>query len=142
MTDTEIPQLNLLRQAVTNLDQHEKLALATFLTGTSNPQFQNLVLIPESDKLTTDLAEACELSSLFSSAARIFFAIELLELQIDRDEFDEGDGLPDPDDYDDEENYPLSTRIKGAYRTPDGDEYEESTDNHYGVDTPGWEEGL
>ncbi len=95
MTETEAPQLNLLRQAVANLNQYEKLALATFLTGTSNPSFQDLVVIPESDKLTTDLAEACELSRLFSPDARIFFAIELLELQIDRDSFDEDEDEDD-----------------------------------------------
>ena len=64
------------------------------------------------DKLTGQLAEACELSAIFPTDTRIFFAIKLLELQIDRDSFekdeDEGDGLPDPDDYEeyDEAQYP------------------------------------
>jgi hypothetical protein len=101
MTETEAPQLNLLRQAIANLNQHEKLALATFLTGTSNPSFQDLVVTPESDKLTTDLAEACELSRLFSPDTRIFFAIELLELQIDRDSFEKDED----EDEDDGESY-------------------------------------
>lgn len=75
---TETDDLTTLRSAVANLDQHEKLALATYLTGTSNPKFQGLV-IPDMDKLTAQLAEACELSAIFPTAARIFFAIELLQ---------------------------------------------------------------
>lgn len=114
MTDTEPFQLNLLRQAVSNLNQHEKLALATFLTGTANPSFQDLVAI--SDKLTGDLEEACELSNLFSPSAKIFFAIELLEMQIDRDEFDEGDGLPDPSDYEEDGD--------AFYHGCDGDDFD------------------
>jgi len=100
-----------LRSAVAQLDQAEKLALATYLTGRSNPKFQGLIT-PDMDKLTGQLAEACELSAIFPTDTRIFFAIKLLELQIDRDSFekdeDEGDGLPDPDDYEeyDEAQYP------------------------------------
>ena len=129
---TETDDLTALRSAVAQLDQAEKLALATYLTGTSNPKFQGLVNL-DMDKLTAQLAEVCELSAIFPTDTRIFFAIELLQFCQDEEE---DDGLPDPADYDDEEeeNYPESTRINGAYRTPDGDEYEEGTDDHYGVD--------
>ena len=92
---TETDDLTALRSAVANLDQYEKLALATYLTGTSNPKFQGLV-IPDMDKLTAQLAEACELSAIFPTATRIFFAIELLELQIDRDSFDEDEDEDSP----------------------------------------------
>jgi len=88
---TETDDLTALRSAVARLNQAEKLALATYLTGTSNPKFQGLVT-PDMDKLTVELAEACELSAIFPTDTRIFFAIELLELQIDRDEFEEEDG--------------------------------------------------
>ena len=94
----ETDALSALRSSVANLDQHEKLALATYLTGTSNPKFQDLV-IPDMDKLTGQLAEACELSAIFPTATRIFFAIKLLELQIDRDSFEE-----DEDKDEDEDN--------------------------------------
>lgn len=95
--------LTALRSATAKLDQHEKLALATYLTGTSNPKFQGLV-IPDMDKLTPQLAEACELSAIFPTATRIFFAIELLELQIDRDEFEEeaANGIDSEDDCDED----------------------------------------
>ena len=84
---TKTDDLTALRSAVAQLDQAEKLALATYLTGTSNPKFQGLVSL-DMDKLTGQLAEACELSAIFPTDTRIFFAIELLELQIDRDSFE------------------------------------------------------
>jgi hypothetical protein len=72
------------------------------------------------DKLTGQLAEACELSAIFPTDTRIFFAIELLELQIDREEFeeDEGDGLPNPSDYEGEEYYSSDRPLLGRYDGP------------------------
>ena len=96
---TETDDLTALRSAVAQLDQAEKLALATYLTGTSNPQFQGLVT-PDMDKLTGQLAEACELSAIFPTDTRIFFAIELLELQIDRDSFEKDEDEDEDEDED------------------------------------------
>jgi hypothetical protein len=92
---TETDDLTALRSSVAQLDQYEKLALATFLTGTSNPKFQAMV-IPEDETLGYNLGKAFELAKPFSSATKIFFAIELLELQIDRDEEEDGDELYAP----------------------------------------------
>ena len=131
------PDLTALRSAVANLDQAEKLALATYLTGTSNPKFQELV-IPDFDKLTGQLAEACELSAIFPTATRIFFAIELLELQINRDEFeeDEGDGLPDPSDYEGEEYYSSGKPILPIPFYEEKEQEEGSYPDYYGVNIP------
>jgi hypothetical protein len=87
---TETDDLTALRSIVAKLNQYEQLALATFLTGTSNPQFQ-ATAIPEDETLGYNLGKAFELAKLFPNATKIFFAIELLELQIDRDEFEEGE---------------------------------------------------
>jgi|GEM_PF-3309643 len=97
---TETDNLTALRSAVAQLDQYERLALATFLTGTSNPKFQATV-IPEDETFGYNLGKAFELAKPFPSATKIFFAIELLELQIDRDEFedDEFDEAQYPDTY-------------------------------------------
>lgn len=85
---TETDDLTALRSTVTQLDQYEKLALAAFLVGTSNPKFPGFTM-PEDGTVENNLAEACDLAKPFPSATKIFFAIELLELQIDRDEFEE-----------------------------------------------------
>jgi hypothetical protein len=52
------------------------------------------------DKLTRQLAEACELSAIFPTDTRIFFAIELLELQIDRDSFEKDEDEDEDEDED------------------------------------------
>lgn len=91
MTDNQSP-LSLLRQSVAKLDQYEKLALAAFLVGTSNPQFLGFAM-PEDMADDDYLTKACELAKKFPSARKIFFAIQILEAQIDRDEFNESDGL-------------------------------------------------
>lgn len=101
---TETDALSVLRSTVAQLDQYDQLALAAFLVGTSNPKFPGFTM-PQDGTVETNLAEACELARTFPNATKIFFAIELLELQIDRDEFDEDDGLPDPGHYEGEEYY-------------------------------------
>lgn len=129
---TETDDLTALRSSVAQLDQYEKLALATFLTGTSNPKFQATV-IPEDETLGHNLGKAFELAKPFPNATKIFFAIELLELQIDRDEFeeDEGDGLPDPSDYEGEEYYSSDRPLFGGY------------DGHVDIDAlPGFHRGM
>lgn len=87
MTDNQAP-LTILRESVRQLDQPEKLALATYLTGTSNPKFQSHI-IPKDEGFGYNMAKAMEVARTFPSATKIFFAIELLELQTDRDEFEE-----------------------------------------------------
>lgn len=72
--------------------------------------------MPEDGTVGDNLTKACDLARQFPSATKIFFAIELLELQIDRDEFEEegeedDDGLPDPDDYDDADIDPYGYSI-------------------------------
>jgi len=103
MTDNQAP-LILLRQSVAKLDQYEKLALAAYLVGTSNPKFPGFSG-PDDAEDDNYLTKACDLARNFPSATKIFFAIELLERHIDRDEFDEGDGLPDPSDYEEDDHY-------------------------------------
>lgn len=66
-----------LKKAAT-LDQHQRLALATYLTGTANSKFQYLIKLPDYDKLSSKLTDACELSGLLLPTAKIFFAIKLL----------------------------------------------------------------
>jgi len=114
MTETD---LTALQSAVAQLDQAEKLALATYLTGTSNPKFQGLVT-PDMDKLTGQLAEACELSAIFPTDTRIFFAIELLELQIDRDSF-EKDEDEDEDELWGPREDPSITRAIAEVNSPE-----------------------
>lgn len=101
MTDNQSP-LTLLRESVRQLDQPEKLALATYLTGTSNPKFQSRI-IPEDEGFSHNMAKAMEVARIFPSATKIFFAIELLELQIDRDEFEDEDEEDDDDGYGEDE---------------------------------------
>jgi hypothetical protein len=129
--------LTLLRQAVADFNRYDKLALATYLTGSSNPKHQYLIELPDWGKLSSKLADACELSDRFTPAAKIFFAIELLELQIDRDEFDDGDGeLWGP------EEEPDWTRAIAEVNSPEAQEKPTPTvpggDNFYGVAVPGF----
>lgn len=88
MTDTQSP-LTLLRNAIALLDNAERLALATWLTATANPKFRYLSELPDWEKLSSRLADTCELSGVLLPAQKISFAIELLALQVDRDAFDE-----------------------------------------------------
>ncbi len=67
-----------MRNAIAPLDNSERLALATYLTGTANPKFRYLAELPEWDKLSSKLAAVCELSALLLPQTKIFFAIELL----------------------------------------------------------------
>lgn len=104
MTDTQSP-LTLLRNAIALLDNAERLALATWLTATANPKFRYLSELPDWEKLSSRLADTCELSGVLLPTQKISFAIELLALQVDRKAFDEGSGLPDPSEYEGEEYY-------------------------------------
>ena len=74
--------LTALQQAVTKLDRNQKLALATFLTGTSNPKYPPKFLATPKleDVLELELVEACHLIAELDCPhnLKIFWAIELL----------------------------------------------------------------
>lgn len=86
MTETDdLNDLTTLRSTVAQLDQYEKLALAAFLVGTSNPKFPGFTM-PEDGTVGTNLAKACDLARTFPNATKIFFAIELLQFCQDKQE--------------------------------------------------------
>ncbi|MEG5159549.1 hypothetical protein QUB37_03745 [Microcoleus sp. AT3-A2] len=77
MTNTTSP-LDSIRKAITPLDNYDRLALATWLTGTANPKHEYLVELPDYDKLSSKLTDICELSETLLPQTKIFLAIELL----------------------------------------------------------------
>jgi hypothetical protein len=58
------------------------------------------MVIPEDETLGYNLGKAFELAKPFSSATKIFFAIELLELQVDRDSFEKDEDEDEDEDED------------------------------------------
>ena len=103
---TETDDLTVLRSAVASFDEDEKLAFAGILGLDCASSFRWSVF-REGQPLGV-LEKMTQLSDQLPKAAKLAFAIELLQHQLSEDEEDEGDGLPDPDDYEeyDEAQYP------------------------------------
>ena len=110
---TEADDLTALRSAVEVLNKDEKLALAGKLALDCTVQFRWSV-IRGNELLGKDLPKIALLLERFSKTAKLAFAIELLQFCQDEEE-DEGDGLPDPSDYEDEEYYSSGRPLLGGY---------------------------
>ncbi|MEG3899939.1 MULTISPECIES: hypothetical protein [unclassified Microcoleus] len=116
---TETDALTVLRSAAAQFEQPQKLTLAAFLISECNPNFGLKV------EQEVALEKAFAASEQFSVAEKLSFAIELLRFCQDEEE-DEGDGLPDPSDYeeDDDAIYQFSLAASTAEKIANG-EFEE-----------------
>jgi hypothetical protein len=114
----ETDALALLRSSVAKFDRSEKLAFSALLVTQCNPRFQATYTAEPPFEGTLDSALLA--SGDFPQTTKLAFAIELLQHQLAQDEEEDGgDGLPDPDDY---EDYDLDSY---GYNTPaiDGEDY-------------------
>jgi hypothetical protein len=90
-------KIDALRAIVSQFDRSEKLAFAALLITQCNPRFQAIYTAEPPFGVMMDAALLA--SGDFSQNVKLAFAIEILQHQLSQDEEDEGDGLPDPDEY-------------------------------------------
>jgi len=81
---TETDDLTALRSAVVQLNDSEKLALATYLTKDCNPDFW-LNIYTDADHSAIDAVDdVFQVCTGFPIKQKLAFAIELLDAQLDR----------------------------------------------------------
>jgi hypothetical protein len=115
----ETDSLAILRSSVARLSEDEKLALAAFLGLDCTVHISSPILGEETHLFPDNLKETLSVVTEFPRTAKLAFAIELLQAQLDEED---GDGLADPSDYEGEEYYSIVELDPYGYDTPAIDE--------------------
>lgn len=93
------------RNVAGNYTDAQKTTLAILLLRKYRREIGNWVRISHAHKRILDMAPITSVIENLSDKSKLTIAIELLESQFHEDSSDEGDGLPDPDEFEEDDDH-------------------------------------